>query len=56
MGEDQSPGQKKDDTELERIKVGLDLMKHVSIMAAGSVVLLATVIGELPKPSQGGTG
>jgi hypothetical protein len=36
--------------ELERIKIQTDLVKHLSTLSAGSIVLIATLIDRLPKP------
>jgi len=50
MNEPQDSGPSKTDTQLERIKIGLDLVKHVSTLAAGSIVLLATFLDKFPRP------
>ncbi len=36
--------------DLERIKIQTDLVKHLSTLAVGSIVLIATLIDRLPKP------
>lgn len=36
--------------ELERLKIKIDLVKHLSTLSTGSIVLIATFIDKLPKP------
>lgn len=36
--------------ELERAKVAIDVVKHVSTLSTGSIVLIATLLDKFPKP------
>lgn len=36
--------------ELERTKLAMDLVKHLSTLATGSIVLIATLLEKFPKP------
>jgi len=52
MEEDNTAPSAKPIVSLEREKLAADLIKHVSTLATGSVVLVTTLLDKIPKPVQ----
>jgi len=42
--------ERKESRELERLKMAVDSVKHITTLASGTIVLLATFVDKLPKP------